>query len=58
MTISPTGLKGLDDLAALFNVSRSEFCDRIGKGQIQIFIPHFHSVPVAGRPENTAGEAA
>ncbi|MEM9803841.1 MAG: hypothetical protein AAF959_01060 [Cyanobacteria bacterium P01_D01_bin.56] len=57
MTISPTGLKGLDMLAGMFNISRSELCDRIGRGQIQILIP---SAPLLtqGLPDKAAGEAA
>lgn len=57
MTISPTGLKGLDVLASMFKISRSELCDRIGRGQIQILVP---SAPLLtqGLTDKATGEAA
>lgn len=58
MSITKSGLQGLDLLAAMFNISRSEFCDRIGKGEIQVLIPSSVPLLALDQPQKASSEAA
>ena len=38
MTLTPSAVAGLDKLAGFFNLSRSAFVEKIGKGEIPLLI--------------------
>ncbi|MBD2255194.1 hypothetical protein H6G14_28655 [Nostoc parmelioides FACHB-3921] len=46
LTLTPTAVKGLDKIAELLGISRSELVERIGRGIIPLAPMQSHSQPI------------